>query len=134
MNNNVKNHSDRALRAALQREGAQLQTPERLSAKTMVAIRRQACSQQLTAQPLTAHASSASAKRRLWVRWIAAAAVVTALALVIIVPRQREARERARFEGSYVVQGGQRVEDYRLIKTDIREALSMAEQAEAFAQ
>ena len=40
----------------------------------------------------------------------------------------------ARYEGSYVEEDGQRVDDYRLIKGDIREALSMADQAEAYLQ
>ena len=66
--------------------------------------------------------------------WWAAAAAVILLAFIIITPQVRESREMARYEGSYVEEDGQRVNDYRLIKNDIQDALTIADQAEMLAQ
>lgn len=70
--------------------------------------------------------------KRAW--WWAAAAAVILLAFIIITPQVRESREMARYEGSYVEEDGQRVNDYRLIKNDIQDALTIADQAEMLAQ
>ena len=45
-----------------------------------------------------------------------------------------ESKDMARYEGSYVEMDGKRIADYALIKSDIREALSIADQAEAYAE
>lgn len=70
--------------------------------------------------------------KRAW--WWAAAAAVILLAFIIITPQVRESREMARYEGSYVEENGKRVDEYRLIKSDIHDAMSMADQAEMLAQ
>lgn len=61
-----------------------------------------------------------------------AAAACIAVAFLVVVPRIRESRELSRYEGSYAVVEGQRIEDLSLIKEDISEALAMAEVAEEF--
>ena len=50
--------------------------------------------------------------------------------LFILVPRLKDSRSLAIYEGSYVIENGQRSDDLRDIKADINEALSMADQAE----
>lgn len=76
--------------------------------------------------------SRAHQRKTLW--WLAVAAAAILIAFIVIAPQVRESRDMARYEGSYVEEDGQRVDDYRLIKGDIREALSMADQAEAYLQ
>ena len=61
---------------------------------------------------------------------IAAAAIFAAVAFLIIVPRVKERKELARYEGSYTVVDGQRIDDLGRIKADISEALAMAQMAE----
>lgn len=61
----------------------------------------------------------------------AIAAVFVAVAFFIIVPQVKERRELARFEGSYTVVDGQRIDDLGRIKADISEALAVAQVAEA---
>ena len=63
-------------------------------------------------------------------RW-AIAAVFIAAAFLLIVPQVRERRELARYEGSYTVINGQRIDDLGRIKADISEALAVAQVAEA---
>ena len=63
-------------------------------------------------------------------RW-AIAAVFIAAAFLLIVPQVRERRELARYEGSYTVIDGQRIDDLGRIKADISEALAVAQVAEA---
>ena len=65
---------------------------------------------------------------------MAVAAAVALAAFVVIVPQVRESKDMARYEGSYVEENGKRVDEYRLIKNDIHEAMSMADQAEMLAQ
>lgn len=62
---------------------------------------------------------------------LAIAAVFVAVAFFIIVPQVRERRELARYEGSYTVIDGQRIDDLGRIKADISEALAVAQVAEA---
>lgn len=114
---------DEALRTALLREGERLQMPQGMSARVMAQIK--------ATEPTPFRPRRASASI---LRWVAVAAVAALAVFMLIMPRIRDARDMARFEGSYVEENGQRVEDYQLIKTDIHEALSMADQAEAFAQ
>ena len=59
---------------------------------------------------------------------IAASIVV---AFLLVVPQIKERRELARYEGSYTVVDGQRIDDLGRIKADISEALAMAQVAEA---
>ena len=59
---------------------------------------------------------------------IAACVVV---AFLLAVPQIKERRELARYEGSYTVVDGQRIDDLGRIKADINEALAMAQVAEA---
>jgi hypothetical protein len=59
---------------------------------------------------------------------IAACIVV---AFLLAVPQIKERRELARYEGSYTVVDGQRIDDLGRIKADINEALAMAQMAEA---
>jgi len=61
----------------------------------------------------------------------AIAAVFIAAAFLLIVPQVRERRELARYEGSYTVIDGQRIDDLGRIKADISEALAVAQVAEA---
>ena len=69
--------------------------------------------------------------RRLTWYSIAAAAVFAAVAFLLFIPQIREKQELARYEGSYTVVEGQRIEELNLIKEDISEALAMAQVAEA---
>ena len=62
---------------------------------------------------------------------LAIAAAFVAVAFLIIVPQVRERRELARYEGSYTVVDGQRIDDLGRIKAGINEALAMAQVAEA---
>ena len=62
---------------------------------------------------------------------LAIAAVFVAVAFFLIVPQVKERRELARFEGSYTVVDGQRIDDLGRIKADISEALAVAQVAEA---
>ena len=61
---------------------------------------------------------------------LAIAAIFAAVAFLIIVPQVKERRELARYEGSYTVVDGQRIDDLGRIKADISEALAMAQMAE----
>lgn len=74
-------------------------------------------------------ADSPSLTWRVWVGSIAAAFI--AVAFLLIVPQVKGRRELARFEGSYSMVDGQRIDDLRRIKADINEALAMAQVAEA---
>ena len=69
--------------------------------------------------------------RRLTWYSIAVAAVFAAVAFLLFIPQIREKQELARYEGSYTVVEGQRIEELNLIKEDISEALAMAQVAEA---
>lgn len=62
---------------------------------------------------------------------LAIAAIFAAVAFLIIVPQVKERRELARYEGSYTVVDGQRIDNLGRIKADINEALAMAQVAEA---
>ena len=62
---------------------------------------------------------------------LAIAALFVAVAFLIIVPQVQERRELARYEGSYTVVDGQRIDDLGRIKADISEALAVAQVAEA---
>lgn len=64
-------------------------------------------------------------------RYVLAAAACIVVAFLIVVPRMRERQELARYEGSYTVADGQRIDDLRRIKADISEALAVAQVAEA---
>ena len=70
-------------------------------------------------------------KVRLMCYAFAVAAVFVAVAFLLIVPEVRERRELARYEGSYAVVNGQRIDDLGRIRADISEALAMARLAEA---
>ena len=61
----------------------------------------------------------------------AIAAVFIAVAFLLIVPQVKERRELARYEGSYMMVDGQRIDDLGRIKAGINEALAMAQVAEA---
>lgn len=115
----VQSYKDEGLRMALQREGERIRMPKGLTADVMAQI------------GVGDSQAGKRTSRRTAYWWMAVAAAVAIAAFVIIVPQVKESREMARYEGSYVEEGGHRVEDYRLIKSDIREALSMADQAEA---
>lgn len=66
-----------------------------------------------------------------WLWGGAIAAAIVAVAFLVIVPQVRERRELARYEGSYTVVDGQRIDDLGRIKADISEALAVAQVAEA---
>lgn len=61
----------------------------------------------------------------------AIAAAFVAVAFLLIVPQVRQRRELARYEGSYTLVGGERIDDLGRIRADINEALAMAQVAEA---
>ena len=69
--------------------------------------------------------------RRLTWYSIAVAAVFAAVAFLLFIPQIREKQELARYEGSYTMVDGQRIEELSLIKEDISEALAIARVAEA---
>lgn len=121
MAQNIDIQKDAALRKALQREGERLRMPEGLTDRVM-------------AQILTAKAPRHDRVGRRLLRWMAVAAAVVLAAFVIIVPQVRESKEMARYEGSYVEENGKRVDEYRLIKSDIHDAMSIADQAEMLAK
>lgn len=62
---------------------------------------------------------------------LAIAAAFVAVAFLLIVPQVRERQALARFEGSYSIVNGQRIDDLGQIKANISEALAMAQVAEA---
>ena len=62
---------------------------------------------------------------------LAIAAAFVAFAFLVIVPQVRARQELARYEGSYTVVDGRRIDDLGRIQTDIREALAVAQLAEA---
>lgn len=62
---------------------------------------------------------------------ISLAAAFIAVAFLLIVPQVRQQRELARYEGSFVVEDGQRIDDLGQIRADIHEALAMAQVAES---
>ena len=70
-------------------------------------------------------------ERLRWAAGLAIAATFGAVAFLLIVPQLREKRELARYEGSYTVVEGQRIDDLGRIRADISEALAMAQVAEA---
>ena len=70
-------------------------------------------------------------ERQRWAAGLAIAAAFVAVAFLLIVPQMRERREMARYEGSYTVVDGQRIDDLHRIKGDISEALAVAQVAEA---
>ena len=110
-------HNDAALRMALQREQSRIRLPEGLTEKVMEKTQQ--------TQPRPAPLGRGEAAR-----WFLALAALLVLGLFILVPRLRESRSLAIYEGSYVIENGQRQDDLQLIKSDISEALSMADQAE----
>ena len=114
-----KQTTDKALRIALQREAQRLSPPDGLRERVMSRIRQQEASRQ---------------KRSTIWRWVAIAAVLAAVSFFIFVPRMQMSKDMARYEGSYVEMDGKRIADYALIKSDIREALSIADQAETYAE
>ncbi len=121
MTDKTNNH-DKALRMALQREQARIKLPEGMAERVMASIREQAT------LPST---NKEKTKPTLIARWwpmTAAAAIVVCL---ILLPRLNERQKLARYEGSYVEVGGQREDNLQAIRADIREALAMAEIAEA---
>ena len=63
-------------------------------------------------RPLTRRASVAAAA-------FAIAAVFAAVAILVIAPQVKERRELARYEGSYTLRDGQRIDDLGSIKTEI---------------
>lgn len=62
---------------------------------------------------------------------LAIAATFVAVAFLIIIPQVRARQELARYEGSYTVVDGRRIDDLGRIQTDIREALAVAQLAES---
>lgn len=62
---------------------------------------------------------------------LAIAAAFVAFAFLVIVPHVRARQELSRYEGSYTVVDGRRIDDLGRIRTDIREALAVAQLAEA---
>lgn len=113
-------HNDAALRMALQREQSRIRLPEGLTEKVMEKTRQ---TQQTQPRP-------ALLRRGEVARWVIAIAALLVLGLFILVPRLRETQSLAIYEGSYVIENGQRQDDLQDIKGDISEALSMADQAE----
>lgn len=62
---------------------------------------------------------------------LAIAAAFVAFAFLVIVPQVRARQELSRYEGSYTVVDGRRINDLGRIQADIREALAVAQLAEA---
>lgn len=62
---------------------------------------------------------------------LAIAAAFVAVAFLVIVPQVRARQELARYEGSYTVVDGQRIDNLGRIRADIREALAVAQLAES---
>ena len=120
MTDKTNNH-DKALRMALQREQARIKFPEGMAERVMSSIREQA------ALPST---NKEKTKPTLIARWWPVAAAA-AIMVGLLLPRLNERQELARYEGSYVEVGGQREDNLQAIRADIREALAMAEIAEA---
>ncbi|MBR1664766.1 MAG: hypothetical protein IJ699_00865 [Bacteroidaceae bacterium] len=122
MTDNNSTH-DKALRMALQREQDRMKQPDGMSERIMAVVREQA---------KAPNASPEEKKHSFIVRWwpVAAAAAVLAVGLILL-PRLTERRELARYEGSFVEVEGQRLDNLHAIRADIREALTMADIAEA---
>lgn len=122
MTDNNSTH-DKALRMALQREQDRMKLPDGMSERIMAVVREQA---------KAPNASPEEKKHSFIVRWwpVAAAAAVLAVGLILL-PRLAERQELARYEGSFVEVGGQRQDNLHAIRADIREALTMADIAEA---
>ncbi|MBP3829537.1 MAG: hypothetical protein ILA06_04420 [Bacteroidaceae bacterium] len=122
MTDNNSTH-DKALRMALQREQSRIKQPDGMTERLMAAVREQA---------EASRADKEESKHSLIARWwpMAAAAAVVA-AVLILLPRLTERQKLARYEGSYVEVGGQRLDNLHAIRADIREALAMADIAEA---
>ena len=62
---------------------------------------------------------------------LAIAAAFVAVVFLLIVPQVKERKYLARYEGSYTMIDGQRIDDLGRIKADINAALAMAQVAEA---
>lgn len=62
---------------------------------------------------------------------LAIAAAFVAFAFLVIVPQVRARQKLSRYEGSYTVVDGRRINDLGRIQADIREALAVAQLAEA---
>ena len=122
MTDKTNNH-DKALRMALQREQARIKLPEGMAERVMASIREQA-----TLPSTNKEKTKPTLIARWWPMAAAAAAIVVCL---LLLPRLNERQELARYEGSYVEVGGQREDNLQAIRADIREALAMAEIAEA---
>lgn len=122
MTDNNSTH-DKALRMALQREQDRMKLPDGMSERIMAVVREQA---------KAPNASPEEKKHSFIVRWwpVAAAAAVFAVGLILL-PHLTERRELARYEGSFVEVEGQRLDNLQAIRADIREALAMADIAEA---
>ncbi|MBQ6434087.1 MAG: hypothetical protein IJJ94_09125 [Bacteroidaceae bacterium] len=115
--------NDTALRMALQREQSRIKMPEGMSGRLMAAVREQA---QAT------RPSTAKSKHQLIARWWQMVAAVAVIAVVImLVPRLTKRQGMELYEGSFVKVEGQRQDDLQAIRADIREALAMADIAEA---
>lgn len=122
MTDNNSTH-DNALRMALQREQDRMKLPDGMSGRIMAIVREKATA---------SNASTEVIKHSFIVRWrpVAAAAAVLAVGLILL-SRQTERQELARYEGSFVEVDGLRQDNLQAIRTDIREALVMADIAEA---
>ena len=126
--------TDKALRKALQSEGAKFKMPAELAESIMAQVRAEAeRKEEVTTVTSNKERRTAQLPRRaLW--WLSTAAAVLVVAFILTAPRIKEVRERALYEGSYVEADGQRVEEYKRIKGDIQAALAMADQAEDLAR
>ncbi len=110
-------HPDATLRLALQREQSRIRMPEGLTEKVMNRVKN------------NESRFARNEESRLLPFSLSIAAILIA-GLFILVPRLKDSRSLAIYEGSYVIENGQRSDDLRDIKADISEALSMADQAE----
>jgi hypothetical protein len=108
--------------------------PEGLEQRLSALVDRlEAEEKQAYPSPASSTPSAPSLRRR--VRGVsialAIAAAFVAVAFLLIVPQVRERQALARFEGSYSIVNGQRINDLGQIKANISEALAMAQVAEA---
>ena len=109
-------------------DNQEIPIPEGLEQRLSALVDRLEAEDSLPAR--STHSTPSLSGRVRGVSVLAIAAVFVAVAFLLIVPQVKERRELARYEGSYMMVDGQRIDDLGRIKADINEALAMAQVAE----
>ena len=128
-------HDDGALRMALHREQSRFHMPEGLTEGVMRRVRGEGPESE-SMESLHDITSLGDSRRTNLFSLFPARHLFLAIAVLLVVgffmlaPRMKESPSLAIYEGSYVIEDGQRVDDLKEIKNDITEALSMADRAE----